>query len=856
MNQVSTALLAVVLALISLVLADDAGSSNVVQLTGDNFQELTQLETGDRGDWLIKFYAPWCGHCKRLAPIFEELAIEVAGQTSIAEIDVEAHTDIKEQFGVTGYPTLLFFKQGKMYSFKGERSVVGFKTFLEGGYEAMDAKAVPKKRDPNAPSFVEALTADTFDAKVVNSKDGWLVKFYAPWCGHCKQLAPTYDALSQDLHGQDVHIAKVDVTEHEAIGERFGVQGFPTLIFFKDGKMYEYAGARSLDALTTFVSTGYTEKAGDPIPMADGGISDDDSAVVKLTTATFDELVMAPTSGGWFIKFMAPWCGHCKKMARTWEKLAVSLQDNADVHIAKVDATDDVELKLRFQVNGYPTVLFVKDNKMYAYDGARTLEALSAFATGGYAEQEAKEIPTSPLVDLTDDTFDAVTRVNEPNADAWLVQFHAHWCDHCKDMMGAMLQTALTLKDHGNVHVARVDADINAKLGMRFAITGFPTLVLIRDGRVYEFDGLRDPKLMTAFALTDYASKDSRPLPHPMDGKPATKKKATEVDEAALADGHTLTTDDVRGSKLARLVMFHAPWCGHCNKLLPTFGKVATALKAKGILAGSIDGTNVANRPLMQAFRIASYPTILMLHDTSYTLFEGDRSVDALVAFADGGYKTATSTTKAMPVIPKAEAIQPQPAKEEEATPTEMAENVHVAEWTTTVFDTVMEGPGASSELVLVEFYAQWCGPCHAFAAAYEEIAQDLKSKVVVARIDGALEEELRTRLNVESYPSVLLVDKTNRLVYAFPSKDERTKDAVLNFVKGGYKATTPTNLPHPPSALHIIFQTLSLAVSELLRLETMAVVLALGGGLGYTFAVARSPKQLPKGPMKAKKNA
>uniref|UniRef100_A0A4W5Q650 Thioredoxin domain-containing protein n=1 Tax=Hucho hucho TaxID=62062 RepID=A0A4W5Q650_9TELE len=261
---------------------------------------------------------------------------------------------------------------------------------------------------------------------------------------------------------------------------------------------------------------------------------------------------------------------------------------------------------------------------------------------------------------------------------------------------------------------------------------------------------------------------------------------ASEVDQAALVDVQALTTDDVRGSKLALLVMFHAPWCGHCNKLLPTFGKVATALKAKNMLAGSIDGTNVANRPLMQAFRIASYPTILMLHDTSYTLFEGDRSVDALVAFADGGYKTTTSTKKDMPVIPK-----------KEDAPTEMAKNVHVAEWTTTIFDTVLQGPAnssvSSSELFLVEFYAQWCGPCRAFAAAYEAIAEDLKSDMVVARIDGALEEELRTRLNVESYPSVLLVDKTKRLVYAFPSKNERTKDAVLDFVKGGYKATTPT---------------------------------------------------------------
>jgi len=133
-----------------------------------------------------------------------------------------------------------------MYSFKGQRTLEGFTEFIKGGYLGLDAKPVPKKRDPNAPSFV---------------------KLYALWCGHCKAMAPAYDALSQDLDGR-VSVGTVDVTENWELGERFGVQGFPTLVFFADGLMYEYSGKRTLDALMTYVIGGQAMDA--MIPAAPG----------------------------------------------------------------------------------------------------------------------------------------------------------------------------------------------------------------------------------------------------------------------------------------------------------------------------------------------------------------------------------------------------------------------------------------------------------------------------------------------------------------------------------------------------------------------------------------------------------
>lgn len=108
-------------------------------------------------------------------------------------------------------------------------------------------------------STVKHVTSSDFDETVKNSKDdlGWMVKFYAPWCGHCKKLAPTWDQLAAAADGQ-FGVASVDCTSNQALCGDFKIKGYPTLKYFKNKKIYSYQGARSLEALSEFAKGKYT----------------------------------------------------------------------------------------------------------------------------------------------------------------------------------------------------------------------------------------------------------------------------------------------------------------------------------------------------------------------------------------------------------------------------------------------------------------------------------------------------------------------------------------------------------------------------------------------------------------------
>lgn len=151
-------------------------------------------------------------------------------------------------------------------------------------------------------SAVLDLLPSNFDTAVLKSGKPTLVEFFAPWCGHCKNLAPVYEELGQAFAFSDkVQIAKVDADAHRSLGKQFDVQGFPTLKYFdgKSEKPTDYNGGRDLDSLSAFITeqTGIRPRVAPKPP----------SNVEMLTETSFKEVVGSDKNV--LVAFTAPWCG-------------------------------------------------------------------------------------------------------------------------------------------------------------------------------------------------------------------------------------------------------------------------------------------------------------------------------------------------------------------------------------------------------------------------------------------------------------------------------------------------------------------------------------------------------------------
>ena len=85
------------------------------------------------------------------------------------------------------------------------------------------------------------------------SRDGfWLVKFYAPWCGHCKKLEPVWKHVAQSLGDTQVRVARVDCTRFSKVAQEYNIRGYPTIMFLNGDNVYNYEGDRTREDIVAF----------------------------------------------------------------------------------------------------------------------------------------------------------------------------------------------------------------------------------------------------------------------------------------------------------------------------------------------------------------------------------------------------------------------------------------------------------------------------------------------------------------------------------------------------------------------------------------------------------------------------
>jgi protein disulfide-isomerase A6 len=243
-----------------------------------------------------------------------------------------------------------------------------------------------------------------FRKRVLEDSSGsiWLVQFYAPWCGHCQQLAPKYKEVASALRGI-VNVAAVDAATEgkagKAIANSYEIKGFPTLYFFgRDDKTHPHLhqGAREVKDLieASLHEIGATIKArgvnlkvkgmGSRSDSSDDTKKSIESKVVNLTMKNFQSQVLDNPLVS-MVAFVAPWCGHCKSLLPEWDDASLAL-DGQGAFLGVVDATKEEALAQIYGVQGFPTIKIFPGgpNKTSSdatdYQGERTARSIVKWA--------------------------------------------------------------------------------------------------------------------------------------------------------------------------------------------------------------------------------------------------------------------------------------------------------------------------------------------------------------------------------------------------------------------------------------------------------------------------------------------
>ncbi|PSS30226.1 Protein disulfide-isomerase [Actinidia chinensis var. chinensis] len=190
---------------------------------------------------------------------FKDVATAYQGKgVSFLLGDLEATKNVLQYYGLKDDQIpLIYIQQSDDQKYlktnlEADHIATWFKEYMEGKLKPyIKSETIPEVN--NEP--VKVVVADSLRDMVLNSRTNVLLEFYAPWCGHCKKLAPTLDEVAVSFENDpDVVIAKLDATANDFPNDTFDVRGFPTMYFKSaSGNIVQYEGDRSKEDIIDFI---------------------------------------------------------------------------------------------------------------------------------------------------------------------------------------------------------------------------------------------------------------------------------------------------------------------------------------------------------------------------------------------------------------------------------------------------------------------------------------------------------------------------------------------------------------------------------------------------------------------------
>uniref|UniRef100_A0A915PNW4 protein disulfide-isomerase n=1 Tax=Setaria digitata TaxID=48799 RepID=A0A915PNW4_9BILA len=378
---------------------------------------------------LVKFYAPWCGHCKKMAPEFEKAATKLLQNDPpihLAEVDCTEEKKTCDDFGVSGFPTLKIFRKGELaQDYDGPRVAEGIVKYMRGQAGPSATEITTTKEFEKILEADDVTICGFFDGDT-KLKDSFLKvadterdRFKFVWTSN-KEIMESYGYNENGLVGvrtsenryqfdrlpMFVIYGKIDY-ELDPKGSNYWRNR--ALMVAKDYRRKAYfaisnkddfsndldefgladrkdtkplVAARSIkgkffmkeefsvENLRKFVEDVISDKLEPHMKSEEPPETQGDVKVV--VAKTFQEMVI-DVEKDVLIEFYAPWCGHCKSLAPKYDELGEKLSGEPDIVIAKMDATAN-DVPPPFQVQGFPTLYWVPKNrkdKPEPYSGGR-----------------------------------------------------------------------------------------------------------------------------------------------------------------------------------------------------------------------------------------------------------------------------------------------------------------------------------------------------------------------------------------------------------------------------------------------------------------------------------------------------